>query len=169
MTEAIREYIKGLSKEKLRDCLHECDAIYMSKKKKHPYHEEFGSAVFHLVGNIEEIDPGEDALTIKDKVTITAIEFWDWGILEDLDEDEDDEENERTEEQMQKLVADAIYELLDIRVGDYEHAYYESIQGVNLYRAPLKTPIILLRTEPLLRPEGTTDEEVVEVTLVAEG
>jgi len=169
MTEAIREYIKGLSKEKLWECLHEGDAIYMPKKNKYPFHSVFGSAVFFLVGDIEEIEPGEDLLTVKDKVTITAIEFWDWGILSQLCEDEEDEETERTEEEMQELVSAAIYEFLDLRVGDHELAFYESYQGVNLYRAPLETPIVLIRTAPLLRPEGMPEEEDIEVTLVAEG
>jgi len=169
MTEAIREYIKGLSKEKLWECLHEGDAIYMEKKNEHPFHTVHNTAVFFLVGDIEKIDPGEDLLTVKDKVTITAIEFWDWGIRSELWEDEEDEETERTEEQMQELVSDAIYEFLDLRVGDHEHALYESYHGVNLYRAPLETPIVLIRTAPLLRPEGMPEEEDIEVTLVSEG
>jgi hypothetical protein len=169
MTEAIREYIKGLSKEKLRECLHEGDAIYMPKKNKYPFHSVKESAVFLLVGDIEKIDPGEDLLTIKDKVTITAIEFWDWGILSDCYDDDEDEETEKAEEEMQEIITDVIYAELELEVGDYKHALYNSYQGVNLYRAPLKTPIVLIRTAPLLRPEGMPEEEDIEVTLVAKG
>jgi len=169
MTEAIREYIKGLSKEKLWVCLHEGDAINMPKKHEYPLHTERNVATFYLVGDIEEIEPGEDDLTVKDKVTITAIEFWDWGLRPESYEDEEGEEIKWSEEEIQEIVADGISEILDLEVGDHEQAYYESYQGFNLYRAPLKTPIVLIRTAPLLRPEGMPEEEGIEVTLVAEG
>jgi hypothetical protein len=141
----------------------------MPKKHDYPLHTERNVATFYLVGDIEEIEPGEDDLIYKGKVTITAIEFWDWELRPESYEDEEAEKIEWSEEQIQEIVANGISEILDIEVGDHEYAFYEPYQGVNLYRAPLKTPIVLIRTEHLLRPEGMPEEEGVEVTLVAEG
>ena len=167
MTEAIRNYINSLSKEKLWNCLHEGDALYMPKKNDHPLHTEKNVATFYLVGYIDEIETEEDGLNIKNKVTITAIEFWDWGILPETDEE--DEDDELSEEQIQEVVADSITEILDIEVEDYKHAYYNSFRGLNLYRAPLKKPIVLLRTAPLLRNSEIPEEDQIEVTLITEG
>jgi len=170
MTEAIRDYIKSFSLENLWDILHEGDAYYMPVKNKYPLCTEQDVASIYLVGDIERIDEEEeDDWIIRRKVTITAIEFWDWGILPDDDEDDEGEEIVRTEEQIQEIVAEVLSQILEVEVGDYKWAFYDSFRGVNLYRAPLKTPIVLLRTTPLLRPDGLPEEEDIEVTLITEG
>lgn len=165
MTESIREYIKGIPSEQLQDCLIEMDQLSVSMKTKHPLHQETDVATLYLVGEVEEVESPEEEMLVKKKVTITAIEFIDWGIIPDREYDESDgEESEWTDEQIQELVAEQVQELLDLEVGNYEHALYLSGIGANAYRAPLKKPIVMLRTGLLLRPIGADDD--VKVTIV---
>ena len=145
MTEAIRKYINGISEGDEWKYLKVCeDTFDRSLKRVYPYHEE-KMVSYYLAGDINYTGNEDDEEGIA-LIAITHIEFIDTGILppdivedESIDMDEDDEIY--TLAMCQDMISNHIEESLDIEVGDYEE-----VPGAGIYRAPLKKPIVLLRS-----------------------
>ena len=143
MTEAIRDYIKGIGEGEERKYLKVCeDKFDVSLKRYYPIHEEV-MVSYYLAGNVDYTGTDEDETIAM--IAITHIEFIDTGMLppiateeEKAEMDEDDEIY--TIEMCQDMIWNHILENLDIETGEYEQ-----VQSTGIYRTPLKTPIVLVR------------------------
>ena len=145
MTEAIRDYIKGLSGGDEWKYLKVCeDKFDLSLKRFYPYHEE-NMVTYYIAGDVNYTGNKDDEEGMV-LIIISHIEFIDTGILppniqEEESEDIDEDDEIYTIEMCQDMISNHIEENLDIEVGDYEE-----VPGVGIYRAPLKKPFVLLRS-----------------------
>jgi hypothetical protein len=145
MTEAIKDYIAKLpsDEEKCWSILRKVgeNNHVLDSKADYPLLTEQNVATFYLVGDKETVTD-EESWEKTETFTITHLEFIDWGILPD---DDDEDVEELTEEQVTEAVQEMVRELLDLEIGDYEHSYYNSFHGYNFYIAPLKDAIVVIR------------------------
>jgi hypothetical protein len=142
MTEAIRDYIAKMPSadgDGWRLLKRVSDKLDLEGKFKAPFFEAESVGTFYLVGEVQA-ETNEETGETTETFTITHLEFIDWGILP-----EDEEEEELTDEQIAEAVQEVVNDLLDFEIGAHEHAYYNSFHGFNLYRAPLKNTIVVVR------------------------
>jgi hypothetical protein len=144
MTDAIKDYIAKMPKHEhwgwqwIQKVRREED---ITGKYKNPLASFENCATFYLAGD-DNTEYNDETGERTDTFTITHLEFIDWGILPDGDDEDIDE---LTEEQVAEAVQEMVRELLDLEIGEHEHAYYNSYNGWNLYRAPLKEAIVIVR------------------------
>lgn len=144
MTDAIKDYIAKMPKHEhwgwqwIKEVR---NADHLKGKISNPFHKEESVATFFLVGE-DSVETDEETGETTDTFTITHLEFLDWGILPD---DDDEEAEELSDDQIAEIVQDTVLGLLDLEIGEHEHAFYYDYIGVNLYRAPLKNAIVVVR------------------------
>jgi hypothetical protein len=144
MTDKIKDYIRkmpsadGDAWQLLKKV---SDKFDMDGKFSSPFFVAQNIATFFLVGD-DKTETNEETEEKTETFTITHLEFIDWGILPD---DNDEDVGELTKEQVAEAVQEMVLELLDLEIGEHEHAYYNSYNGWNLYRAPLKDAVVVVR------------------------
>jgi hypothetical protein len=144
MTDKIKDYIAKMPKHEhwgwqwIKEVKNGDD---MSGKIKNPFHEAEGIATFFLVGD-DKTERNEETGEKTETFTITHLEFIDWGIIPDADDYED---IKITPEDEVEIVRQLIFDILELEVGDHKPAHYNSYNGWNLYRAPLKDAIVVVR------------------------
>ena len=142
MTEQIKDYIAKMPSaddDGWRLLKRVSDKFDLDGKFQTPFFKAENVATFYLVGE-DQSDTNDETGETKETFTITHLEFIDWGILP-----EGEEEEELTDEQIAEAGQEVVREVLDLEIGAHEHAFYNSFNGFNLYRAPLKNAIVVVR------------------------